>query len=192
MQSASNIAPSSTHPLLNPSADARPVQNPLHQLNYKPSNWKTAYRLQINRIRKDYRMLLQTDYTEWRSGVQDLALVQNQSSKNLTSKMLQRFTFLEVSWFEKLCKNDDRTKGAISLLENLKECFSKVFILINLKLMILIPLNTQNQFQKLLSCQNSINWTNHSKFDPVKVFSCNSHNCISVVTEITVTFNRLF
>jgi len=71
--------------------------------------------------------------------------------------MLQRFTFLEVSWFEKLCKTDDRTKGAISLLEKLKECFSKVFELINLKVMILIPLNTQNQFQKLLSCQNSIN-----------------------------------
>ena len=29
-------------------------------------------------------------------------------------------------------------------------------------------------------------------FDPVKVFSCNSHNCISVVREITVTLNRLF
>jgi len=36
LQSASNTAPSSTHPLLNPSADARPVQNSLHQLNYKP------------------------------------------------------------------------------------------------------------------------------------------------------------
>jgi len=53
---------------------------------------------------------------------------------------------LEVSRFEKLCKNDDRTKGAISLLEKLKECFSKVFVLIILKVMILIPLNTQNQF----------------------------------------------
>jgi len=60
--------------------------------------------------------------------------------------MLQRFTFLEVYWFEKLCKNDDRTKGAISLLEKLKEYFSKVFDLIILKVMILIPLNTQNQF----------------------------------------------
>jgi len=90
--------------------------------------------------------LHKTDYTEWRSGAEDIALVQNQSSKNLTSRMLQRFTFLEVSWFEKLCKNDDRIKGAISLLENLKECFSKVFVLINLKVMILIPLNTQNQF----------------------------------------------
>jgi len=51
-----------------------------------------------------------------RSGVEDLALVHNQSSKNLTSRMLQRFTFLEVSWFERLCKNDDRTKrGNISL-----------------------------------------------------------------------------
>ena len=143
LQSASNTAPSSTHPLLNPLAYARPVQNPLHQLNYKPR----ANKLQINRIRKDYRMLLhKTDYIEWRSGVEDLALVQNQSSKNLTSRMLQRFTFLEVSWFEKLCKNNDRTKGAISLLENLKECFSKVFVLIILKVMILIPLNTQNQF----------------------------------------------
>ena len=91
-------------------------------------------------------LLHKTDYTEWRSGVEDLALVHNQSSKNLTSRMLQRFTFLEVSWFEKVCKNDDRTKGAISLLEKLKECFSKVFVLINLKVMILIPLNTQNQF----------------------------------------------
>ena len=68
-------------------------------------------------------LLHKTDYTEWRSGVEDLVLVQNQSSKNLTSRMLQRFTFLEVSWIEKLCKNDDRTKGAISLLEKLKECF---------------------------------------------------------------------
>ena len=91
-------------------------------------------------------LLHKTDYTEWRSGVEDLALVQNQSSKNLTSMMLQRFTFLEVSWFEKLYKNDDRTKGAISLLEKLKECFSKVLVLIILKVMILIPLNTQNQF----------------------------------------------
>jgi len=62
-------------------------------------------------------LLHKTDYTEWRSGAEDLALVQNQSSNNLTSMMLQRFTFLEVSWFEKLCKNDDHTKGAISLLE---------------------------------------------------------------------------
>ena len=147
LQSASNTAPNSTHTLLNPSADARPVQNPLHQLNYKPSNWKTTNRLEINRIIKDYKMLLhKTECTEWRSGVEDLALVQNQSSKNLTSRMLQRFTFLGVSWFEKICKNDDRTKGAISLLGNLKECFSKVFVLIILKVMILIPLNTQNQF----------------------------------------------
>jgi len=43
-------------------------------------------------------------------------------------------------------QNDDRTKGAISLLENLKECYSKVFDLINLKMMILISLNIQNQF----------------------------------------------
>ena len=60
--------------------------------------------------------------------------------------MLQRFTFLKVSWFEKLWNNDDRTKGAISLLEKLKECFSKVIVLINLKVMILIPLNNQNHF----------------------------------------------
>jgi len=84
-------------------------------------------------------LLHKTDYTEWRSGVEDLALVQNQSSKNLTQRMLQRFTFLEVSWFKKLCQNDDRTKGAISLLEKLKECFSKVFDLIILKVRILIP-----------------------------------------------------
>ena len=32
------------------------------------------------------------------------------------------------------------------ILEKLKECFSKVFVLIILKVMILIPLNTQNQF----------------------------------------------
>ena len=91
-------------------------------------------------------LLHKTDYTEWRSGVEDLALVQNQSSKNLSSRMLQRFTFLEVSWFQKLCKNDDCTKGAISLLEKLKEGFSKVLVLIILKVMILIPLNNQNQF----------------------------------------------
>jgi len=91
-------------------------------------------------------LLHKTYYTEWRSGVEDLALVQNQSGKNLTSKILQRFKFLEVSWLEKLCKNDDRTKGALYLLEKLKECFSKVFVLIILKVMILIPLNTQNQF----------------------------------------------
>jgi len=65
--------------------------------------------------------------------------------------MLQRFTFLEVSWFEKLCKNDDRTKGAISLLENLKEGFSKVFDLMILKVMILIPLNTQISFKNRLA-----------------------------------------
>ena len=65
--------------------------------------------------------------------------------------MLQRFMFLEVSWFEKLCQNDDRTKGAISLLVNLKECFSKVFDLIILKVMILIPLNTQISFKNNLA-----------------------------------------
>jgi len=70
--------------------------------------------------------------------------------------MLQRFTFLEVFLFEKLCKNDDHTKGAISLLENLKECFSKVFVLIILKVMILIPLNTQNSFKNSLAV--TIQW----------------------------------
>jgi len=48
-------------------------------------------------------------------------------------------------------KNDDCTKGAISLLENLKECFSKVFDLIILKVMILIPLNTQISFKNNLA-----------------------------------------
>jgi len=47
-------------------------------------------------------------------------------------------------------KNDDCTKGEISLLEKLKECFSKVFDLINLKVMILIPLNTQISFKNSL------------------------------------------
>jgi len=65
--------------------------------------------------------------------------------------MLQRFTFLEVSWFEKLCKNDDRSQGAISLLVKLKECFSKVFVLIILKVMILIPLNTHISFKNSLA-----------------------------------------
>ena len=48
-------------------------------------------------------------------------------------------------------KNDDCTKGAISLLENLKECFSKLFVLIILKVMILNPLNTQNSFKNSLA-----------------------------------------
>jgi len=96
-------------------------------------------------------LLHKTDYKEWKSGVEDLALIQNQSRKNLAQRMLQRFTFLEVSWFEKLCQNDDRTKEAISLLENLKECFPKVFVLIILKVMVLIPLNTQNSFKSSLA-----------------------------------------
>ena len=96
-------------------------------------------------------LLHKTDYTEWRSGAEDLALVQNQSSNNLPSRMLQRFTFLEVSWFQKLCENDDCTKGAISLLVKLKECFSKVLALMILKVMILIPLNTQKQFKNCLA-----------------------------------------
>jgi len=56
--------------------------------------------------------------------------------------------FLDLKSF---AKNDDRTKGAKSLLENLKECFSKVFVLINLKVMILIPLNTQISFKNSLA-----------------------------------------
>jgi len=39
----------------------------------------------------------------------------------------------------------------MSLLENIKEYFSKVFVLINLKVMILIPLNTQNSFKNNLA-----------------------------------------
>jgi len=76
--------------------------------------------------------------------------------------------------------NDDRTKGAISLLENLKECFSKVFVLIILKVMILIPLNTQISFKNSLAVTvqlieqtiKSIELT----VDPVKDFSCTRNN----------------
>ena len=92
-------------------------------------------------------------------------------------------------------KNDDRTKGAISLLKNLKECFMKVFVLKILKVMILIPLNTQISFKSNLAVTiQLIEQTIQSiefvrLFDQVKVFSCNSNNCIychiqSIVLEI--------
>ena len=67
-----------------------------------------------------------------------------------------------------------------------------------LKVMILIPLNTQISFKNILAVTiqlieqtiQSIEFDRY--FDPVKGFSCNNNNCISVVTEITVTLNRLF
>ena len=128
-------------------------------------------------------LLHKTDYTEWRSGAEDLASVQNQSSKNLTSRMLQRFTFLEVSWFEKLCQNDDRTKGAIFLLENLKECFSKVFVFDNLKVMILIPLNTQISFKNSLAVTIQLI---DRPFNRLNLTVSLTQSKFSVVTTITV------
>jgi len=67
-----------------------------------------------------------------------------------------------------------------------------------LKVMILIPLNTPISFKNSLAViiqliEQTIQSIEFDReFDPVKSFSCNSNNCISVVTEITVTFNRLF
>ena len=65
-------------------------------------------------------------------------------------------------------------------------------------MIVLIPLNTQISFKNSLAVIiqlikqtiQSIEFDRY--FDPVKGFSCNSNNCISVVIEITVTFNRLF
>jgi len=64
--------------------------------------------------------------------------------------------------------------------------------------MILNPLNTQISFKNSLVVTiqlieptiQSIEFDRY--FDLVKGFSCNNNNCISVVTKIIVTFNRLF
>jgi len=63
-------------------------------------------KLENNKIRKDHRVLLyKTDYKEWRSGVEDLALVQNQSCKNLTQgcfKDSRSWRFFDLKSFAKM------------------------------------------------------------------------------------------
>jgi len=73
------------------------------------TNYKTT-RLQI-----DHTVLLhRTYYKEWRSGLEDLALVQNQSHKNLTQGCL-KIHVLGGFLIWKALPKDDQTKGALYL-----------------------------------------------------------------------------
>ena len=90
-------------------------RNSLHQLNYKPNNWKQQTDYKTTRSAIDHLVLLhKTDYKEWRPGVEDLAFIQNQSPKNLTQGCL-KIHVLGGFLFWKALSKDDRTKGALYL-----------------------------------------------------------------------------